>query len=214
MEIINAALAHHLQDCDERMLFEVAASFHRCRLGPQGLPEMLLQELTASCPPDGRCPAMVFRACSASSAPLEPRTVTAALDTILRRGLASWDLHSLSMFAAALTKLGIDRKRVLQRVAQAAVRWCDHNGAAGHSGLRSLQSLLWAFAKAGHTQSSYVTLLFQITGRIILEAAESPRGAPGPRAAPRSHGNCLRLHILVRCPVQQGGPDLPSHILT
>lgn len=181
MAALSSALAGYIQDCDERMLFEVAASYHRCRLGPKDLPSRLLQALEPSCPPDGRCPAMVFRACSASSAPLEPGVVAAALDGILARGLAKWDLHSLSMFAAALTKLGIVHKDVLRQVAQAAVRRCEGRGASCTSGLRSLQSLLWAFAKSGRTQGAHVTQLFQLTGRIILEAAASPHGVNSPR---------------------------------
>lgn len=187
MAALSSAVACHIQECDERMLFEVAASYHRCRLGPQDLPSMLLQALEPCSPPDGRCPAMVFRACSASSTPLEPSIVAAALDGILARGLAQWDLHSLSMFAAALTKLGIARKDVLRQVAQAAVRRSQGGGASCSRGVRSLQSLLWAFAKAGRTQGAHITQLFQITGSIILEAAASPHGMKPPCLPPAVH---------------------------
>lgn len=187
LETLSAALSHHLDQYDERMLCEVAASYHMCRLGPEQLPHMLLQALETCHLPDGRCAAMVFRACTACNMQLQSRIVSRAIHQVFKRGFASWDLQSLSMFAAALAKLGVARKDVFRRVAQAAVQRCRAETITSGRGLHSLLVLLWAFAKAQRTQGEYATELFQTAGAAILQDRLRSDGA-GPVLAARPAG--------------------------
>eukprot|EP00892_Ulva_mutabilis_P000253 jgi/Ulvmu1/10228/UM060_0029.1 len=199
---LSTKLSQHIDEYDERSLCSIAASFHTCRLGPADLPIMLLEALETTFQPDGRCTAMVFRACTASNTPLRSRLISRSLHQVFRRGFDSWDLRSLSMFAAALAKLGISRKDVFRKVAKAAGQRCGTDGSCCGGGLHSLLVLLWAFAKAKRTQSDYAAQLFQVAGGVILQArgpaqdgaAEGERGPGGDRGI-----SSVRPMLIAQC---------------